>query len=174
MSTEISTKPLPLEFHGLREKVGKWRRDTINSEAGNPLPILANVHSALTILFPDLLAFDQMAQTAILLQQIDREETDFEPRPLTDIDVAKIQESLQFMGLKHVTRDTMHQAVQLRAHERRFHPVKDYLNGLTWDGIPRLRGAGVFYFGTDASPIYSELVFENFSFRWWLESRTRL
>ena len=32
----------------------------------------------------------------------------------------------------------MHQAMDLRAVERAFHPVRDYLNGLRWDGITRL------------------------------------
>ena len=32
----------------------------------------------------------------------------------------------------------MHQAVDMRASERKFHPVRDYLDSLTWDGVPRM------------------------------------
>src|SRR5262249_42519614 len=35
-------------------------------------------------------------------------------------------------------KDTVHQAVDLRARERPFHPVRDYLNSLRWDGIKRI------------------------------------
>ena len=34
--------------------------------------------------------------------------------------------------------DMTHQAVDLRARERAFHPVRDYLAGVPWDGTPRL------------------------------------
>jgi predicted P-loop ATPase len=40
-------------------------------------------------------------------------------------------------GLLIIGQDTVHKAVDLRAHERSFHPVRDYLNSLRWDGKPR-------------------------------------
>ena len=43
----------------------------------------------------------------------------------------------------------MHQAVEIRSHECRFHPVRDYLESLCWDGIERLPGLFPLYFGAD-------------------------
>jgi predicted P-loop ATPase len=40
--------------------------------------------------------------------------------------------------LSIIGTDTVHKAVDLRAHERTFHPVRDYLNSLCWDGKPRV------------------------------------
>jgi predicted P-loop ATPase len=45
----------------------------------------------------------------------------------------------------------MHQAVEIRAYERRFHPVRDYLNRLEWDGTSRICTLFPVYFGTDDS-----------------------
>jgi hypothetical protein len=38
----------------------------------------------------------------------------------------------------HPTMQTTHDAVRTLANHHRFHPVRDYLDGLKWDGVPRL------------------------------------
>ena len=63
---------------------------------------------------------------------------DFEPRPLKDADVTALQEWLQRAGLVSLGKDTTHQAVDLCAAEKGFHPVRQYLDALEWDGAPRL------------------------------------
>jgi predicted P-loop ATPase len=40
--------------------------------------------------------------------------------------------------MPRIARDQAHQAVEFRAHERAFHPIRDFLNGLTWDGEHRV------------------------------------
>ncbi len=62
----------------------------------------------------------------------------FEPRPIRDDDVSAIQEWLQIAGLPTVGKDTTHSAVDLVARENSFHPVREYLGSLVWDGIERL------------------------------------
>ena len=61
-------------------------------------------------------------------------------------------------GLKRIARDTVHQAVNMRAHECRFHPVRDYLDDLQWDGISRVEKSFANYFGTKSFPPYVETI----------------
>jgi len=46
---------------------------------------------------------------------------------------------------------TVGRGIQAVARENPFHPVRDYLNGLTWDGSPRLDRWLVTYFGVEDS-----------------------
>jgi hypothetical protein len=59
------------------------------------------------------------------------------PRPLSDADVSQVQEWLQSKGLPRIGREITHQAVALRAQERAFHPLREYLGDLAWDGQER-------------------------------------
>ena len=47
------------------------------------------------------------------------------------------------------SKDRIFDAVNVVATENRFHPVKDYLNGCTWDGVPRVETLLVDYLGAD-------------------------
>ncbi|WP_425665522.1 VapE domain-containing protein [Sinorhizobium fredii] len=49
------------------------------------------------------------------------------------------------------------QAVVQRAHECRFHPVKDWLSSLDWDGIDRLPHLFSEYFGSEKTPYAAEI-----------------
>lgn len=60
------------------------------------------------------------------------------PRPVTDTDVSQLQEWIQQIGVAKLSKDTIHQAIDLRARECAFHPVQDYLNDLNWDNHKRL------------------------------------
>ncbi len=76
---------------------------------------------------------------------------DFVPRVCTDVDVGVVQEYFQRRGLKRLSKDVMHQAIDLFAHENRFHPVRDYLDGLWWDDISRIEYLFPKYFGAEDS-----------------------
>src|SRR4051812_1791428 len=101
-------------------------------------------------------AYDQMLRAPILVRPLEAER-DFKPRPVTDGDVSRIQEYLQHKDLVRVTKDMAHQAVDLRAEERSFHPVKDYLNSLEWDATPRLDNWLATYFGAEPGEYSSKI-----------------
>ena len=124
-----------------------WRSQCIH-EGDKLLPVLANVLVCLRCVMPDTFAYDEMLRAPMLMCPL-RGEPDFLPRPITDNDVGFVQEQLQKLGLKRLTKETVHQAVDLRAEEHAHHPVRDYLNGLTWDGANRVDGLFPVYFGAD-------------------------
>jgi predicted P-loop ATPase len=101
--------------------------------------------------WPDAIAYDEMLCAPMLMQPL-QGENDFTPRPLTDVDVGIMQDWLQHLGLKRIGKDTVHQAVDIRASECSFHPVRDYLGGLTWDGMPRMANLFSNYFGAEPRP----------------------
>jgi predicted P-loop ATPase len=130
-----------------------WLADCAKDGRGEPLPSLANAMVALRndAAVKDAFALDEMQRAPILMRPIATEGSDFRQRPVTDVDVSALQEQLQLAGLRNIAKDTMHQAVDLRAQERAFHPVRSYLDALEWDGVPRLAALFPAYFGADAT-----------------------
>jgi predicted P-loop ATPase len=85
-----------------------------------------------------MFAYDEMLRAVLMMTPLNNTDGVFAPRATTDEDVTAVQEWLQRQGLCQVAKDTVHSAVDLRATERSFHPIRDYLNGLQWDGKPRI------------------------------------
>jgi predicted P-loop ATPase len=131
-----------------QSRSSNWIDACILSDKKKPLPILANVLIALRTEMPDTFAYDEMSCAPMLMRPL-RSENEFKPRPCTDVDVGIVQERLQHLGLQRISKDVTHQAVDIRANERRFHPIRDYLEGLTWDGTKRVDRLFSTYFGAD-------------------------
>lgn len=69
----------------------------------------------------------------------------------TDYDDSRAAEWLQHIGIM-VSSKVAAEAAQTVAKENRFHPVRDYLQGITWDGRNRLDTWLLTYLGTDDTP----------------------
>jgi predicted P-loop ATPase len=137
-----------------------WLVDCLCDERGRIQPILANAMIALRSApeLADAFTYDEMLCAPILAKELPRapntEPTggDSLPRPVRDTDVSQLQEWLQRAGLPRIGKDTTHQAVDYRAQERAFQPVRDYLNALHWDRAPRLDKWLSYYLGAEPSP----------------------
>jgi predicted P-loop ATPase len=112
-----------------------WTSLLLRDGNGKAIPNLANVLIALREV-PEVAAafgFDEMQRACVL--EVPLPSANIEhglsdtPRPLRDTDISQLQEWLQHHGLRRISRDVVHQAVELRAQERSFHPVRDYLRG---------------------------------------------
>jgi predicted P-loop ATPase len=135
--------------------IGPWLNKCIVGR-GEPLPVLANALIALEAEMPAAFAYDEMMRAPILMAPLNPE-SGFQPRTLRDVDVGLVQEKLQHLGLRRITKDAVHQAVDIRATKCRFHPVRDYLNSLHWDGETRLAKFARIYLGSEPTP-YSDRI----------------
>jgi predicted P-loop ATPase len=134
-----------------------WLQACICDSKGKPIPNLANALTALRRdpLLKSVVAQNEMLRAPILMSS--RDGGEMTPRVLTDADVSSIQEYLQRAGLYRLSKDTVHQALELRAVECGFHPVRSYLDRLKWDGTARLQGWLPRYFGAEATPYTTEI-----------------
>lgn len=70
--------------------------------------------------------------------------------PITDTQASKIRTQLRDLGYTHV-----HEAEDAwiaHAYDRRYHPVRDFLRGLSWDGVDHI-GALLSYITADAGDL---------------------
>lgn len=149
-----------MKLHRLEEEFAaepSWRDSCIMDDRGKrPITNLANTMAALRgdPAIMDVVAFDLMANLPMLTREMPKAGMPGEPcspRPVTDQDGGALQEYLQHVGLPRVPRETVFQALEMRAHERAYHPVRDYLDGLTWDGTARLDTWLSKYFGAEST-----------------------
>jgi predicted P-loop ATPase len=128
-----------------------WLSQCVFSETGRLIANLANALIAMRATMAETFAYDEMLRTPMLLKPL-ADRPDQLPRPLTDIDVGIVQQRLQHLGLKRLAKDVAHQAADVVAYERRYHPIRDYLSNLDWDFHERLQDFFVTYFGAELTP----------------------
>ena len=130
---------------------GGWLDNCQQSAAGGPR---ANLYNAMIALredpaLRDLYRLDEMLRAPVI-------RANGGTRPLTDADISTVQTYLQGAGLQ-LGCDIAHQAVALRASECAFHPVRDYLGSLQWDGQRRIHGWLHTYLGAEHGPYSSQI-----------------
>ena len=134
-----------------------WLGSAQCNRAAEPRPNLFNAMLALREdpRISDLFAYDEMLRAPILTTEVPgnviENNSAFEPRPVRDADVSALQELLQKSGIETLGRDVVHQAVDLRARERPFHPVREYLSAIVWDGAARISTWLTTYLGATSS-----------------------
>ena len=156
-------------FTGLR-----WQDELLRSKVSSEknensiLPVLANAITALRLApeWQGLLAYDEFRCNVVASKP-----TPWGTLPKTgwtDQEDRLTAEWLQRNRI-FVSVEVASQAVQTVAAQRRVHPVRDYLNGLNWDGVPRLDGWLSKYLGVEESN-YSYAV----GARWMLSAIARI
>jgi predicted P-loop ATPase len=129
-----------------------WKDDLVANADGDPRPILANALHALRNA-PELqgtIGFDAFALRTAMLRPAPwiKAAGDFNRREWTETDDALLTEWLQRNEIT-VPEGIVQRAAETIAQEHAFHPVRDYLDGLKWDGTPRLDSCLRTYFGAE-------------------------
>jgi predicted P-loop ATPase len=139
----------------------EWLKCLQRDEGGNAIPNLANAALALrqAPALVGLIAFDEMQRTTMVMRNLPDSRLAKVPNPrgIADADVSAIQEYLQRNELRRLGKETVHQACELVAIERAFHPVKRYLNRLKWDRTKRLETWLSSHLGTDNSEYNAQI-----------------
>jgi predicted P-loop ATPase len=133
-----------------------WRDALLRGEGGTPLRLLANAITALggAPEWRDVLAWNEFSSRLTVTRQLPGPPQPHlqVPRELSEADTARVTDWLQHHGI-FVNSGIAHEAVRAVADRNRFHPVRDYLNGLTWDGKPRLDTWLIDHLGAEASAL---------------------
>jgi hypothetical protein len=138
-----------------------WRLGFQRDDRKRVIPNLANAALALRQA-PELIglvSYDEMLRHPLLRRPVpgSRMPKASDARPLQDADVGAVQEWLQRNGLPRVGKDVTQQAIDLVARERAFHPVRNYLDGLRWDGKERIKTWLSCYLGAEQSPYIAKI-----------------
>ena len=134
-----------------RDAVFDWRAALVTNREGAPFPVLANAITALRHApeWGGVLAFNEFSLGVTAMKAAPwggpgagDAWTDQEDRLTADW--------LQRAGIR-VSVETAGQAVQTVAHDRAFHPVREYLDSLKWDRTARIDTWLALYVGAEAN-----------------------
>jgi predicted P-loop ATPase len=118
-------------------------------EGNKPVPNVANAVFALQQEYADAFAYDQMLCAPVMRRS--------DPHPVSDKDAVEIQMSMQYAGLKRMGLSTVHDAILVQSMRHQFHPVREWLNSLKWDHVPRLCRFCVDYLGCEPTQYACEV-----------------
>jgi predicted P-loop ATPase len=87
----------------------------------------------------DLVGYDEMLRDDMLLKPVPGVSGRWSGvRSFGNNDVSAVQLYMQKHGLSRMGYDTVDRAIKMRAQEKAYHPVRDWLESLQWDGTERL------------------------------------
>lgn len=117
-----------------------WFADCILGQGLRPL---SNVHNAIVALRADqalgaMLCWDEFSCIPKLGWPVGKPMEPYEfPRDVTDEDYTEVQSYLQRAGLTRLSREATINACHVVARDQPFHPVREWLESLEWDGEKR-------------------------------------
>lgn len=132
------------------DPLASWRDALILNEKGNPQIILANLMTVLR-LEPSLnksLGFDKLQSSTMATGPLPWDQGITEPREWRDNDDRFLAEWFQNQFI-NTGINLVIDAVQAVSFENAYHPVLDYLESLSWDGVDRLDTWAIDYLGVN-------------------------
>jgi predicted P-loop ATPase len=150
-----------------------WVSSIVLSPSGEPCPIASNVLIALRQApeWRSVVGFDEFHQRPVLLNKPPWANGEWKggPVPFTDVDESRTLVWIQQAGI-HCRIEAVRQALAIAIDDNRFHPVRDYLNRLIWDGTSRLDTWLTYYLGVEPIENYTGPV----GVRWMISGAARI
>jgi len=142
----------------LRELNGEWTDRLLVTATHTPKAILANALIALRLApeWQGVLAYDELdlATFAMLPPPWLRGKNSWQPLRWGDREDALATEWLHHQKICVPASETT-RAVATIARDASFHPIKDYLRGLQWDGTERVGNFAAAYLGAEATTYHA-------------------
>lgn len=143
LSLSQRRKPSPQDWQDRLLRSKPTKEQTENGYEGS---LRASGSNAMLIAAHDerigpCLAYDDHARSAVVIAApawVEDEAGQTYPRPLENHDIAAARVWVQTHWHLDFGKEAMVDALEYSAFQCRYHPVRDYLDGLTWDGHPRL------------------------------------
>jgi predicted P-loop ATPase len=140
-----------------------WAGELDIAEGGRPAATEDNVRTVLETdtRWAGVLGFDEFASTMVFCQpppwiKGDRREG-WKPRPILEHDCIEIAMWMQRETRMMLTVPKAINAIVAVCRAHSFHPVREYLDGLQWDGTPRIRRWLADYVGAEDNTYHSEV-----------------
>lgn len=149
--------------NGIKLQIYPWMHEVIRDEKSGR--IIENIPNCKAVLASDprwvkVFRYNEMHRRVFVHRTMPGELIGDEivPRPVQDFDVEKCQAWLQSHGgMWMVSRDTVYAAVRQVAEFNSYHPIKEWLKGVEWDGQERLSTWLTHYCGAPDIP-YTRMI----------------
>jgi putative DNA primase/helicase len=148
----------------------RWASQLRLDLAGTPERNEANVITALCNdeAFAGALVFDEFRQEILVIRELPWEHPCSLPRQWSEVDDVRCAEWLQRREI-NVSPATVSRGINAVAREICVHPVRDYLNSVRWDEVPRLEQWTITYLGAEDTALNKA-----FGARWMLSAVARI
>jgi predicted P-loop ATPase len=145
----------------LQEQMDGWRLELELTPTKQPRPLLHNAIIALRTApeWEGVLAYDEFALATMAMKPppwLKAQDNAWTSRAWTDHDDVLTTDWLQAQGIGVPVTVTA-SAIEAVAKDASFHPVRNYLTGLTWDGTKRVGRFAAAYLGAEDTPYASEV-----------------
>ena len=128
MSKEVNEERTPRTVADVKEMLAKHSNGEIQRTIQNCITILQNDH-----ILADAIRLNLLSERIDIVKPVGWPRSG---KTLNDTDMKYILRRMEKYGIS--SEKKIESAIRIVANENRYHPIRDYLNGLQWDGTERI------------------------------------
>ena len=128
MSKEVNEERAPRTVEDVKEMLTKHSNGEIQRTIQNCITILQNDH-----VLADAIRLNLLSERIDIVKPVGWPRSG---KTLNDTDMKYILRRMEKYGIS--SEKKIESAIRIVANENRYHPIRDYLNGLQWDGTERI------------------------------------
>ena len=128
MSKEVNEERAPRTITDVKEMLSKHSNGEIQRTIQNCITILQNDH-----VLADAIRLNLLSERIDIVKPVGWPRSG---KTLSDTDMKYILRRMEKYGIS--SEKKIESAIRIVANENRYHPIRDYLNGLKWDGTERI------------------------------------